>query len=450
MSELNEPTQIWQAVLTELAYQLPQSTFDNWLGDSQLLSAGGGVWRIGVSSPQAQAWLSQRLASTVQRVLDHNLTEHRLAPADLEYVVLDGQVAPLPSAQPAEQRAPPHPTEVIYQFVDFDLYERGWLKVPTYYELFWQPVLGYAGYAFWRYQQLVNWTNGGNFTRRRVIDMSRAAAHIGIDRKVLKGPKGGQIGGALAVLQAEGVGQFEVRGQGRHTAYSGQVLRDLPLLSPRQAETLPAELQDEHARWLLEAGFDLDRWAAFPAASLTDMDEQDALHFSRPDWEQLSSRGYLATPAYYDLFLQSLISPVGYGLWRLLKCLYYAPHARFTRERRITVDAIAQRLACHRQTITGCNRKRDGRRYWQSGAFDYLREERIAAIREEGQGRQRSYRIRVLNSPPLLTPTQVQRLPPILRDAHDEWIERARLDLEAWQQLDLPFLDDCEADADVQ
>ncbi len=104
------------------------------------------------------------------------------------------------------------------------------------------------------------------------------------------------------------------------------------------------------------------------------------------------------------------------------------------------MDSIAQRLRCHRQAITGCMRRRDGVRYWQPGAFDQLQKEGVATIREEGQQRKRPYRIRVLNSPRLLTPFQAEKFKPQLQDAHDEWVERARLDLEAWQQLDLPVL----------
>ena len=71
-----------------------------------------------------------------------------------------------------------------------------------------------------------------------------------------------------------------------------------------------------------------------------------------------------------------------------------------------------------------------------------MQEHGIAAIKEEGRGRQRSYRIRALNSPQILTPSQVDLLPSMLHDAHDIWIERAKLDLEAWRQLELPILSD--------
>jgi hypothetical protein len=436
LASLSSPEQVWRQVLDELGLQMPPTTFDAWLRDTRLMSVEDGIWRIAVSTPQAQQWLSSQLYSLVKHAFDSVLSHHGKRPASLQFVA-----AASGSARPAED-APLRPNEVAYQFVDFDLYDRGWLKVPHYYELYWQPVLGYPAYSFWRYQQLVNWTRHGNYTRGRIIDLSRAAAHVGVDRKILKGPKGGQIGGALAELRNHGIGNFQVHGQGRHTSYSGRVLRTLPLLSPAQAEVLPAPIQDEHARWLVDAGFDLDRWYSISQPTLAGETSSDLETFARPDWGKLEHLGYLVSPSYYDLFLQPLLKSAGYGIWRLLKCLYYAPRERYTRERRITIDEISSRLRCHRQAITGCNRRRDGQRYWQPGVFDIMQEHRIAGIKEEGSGRQRTYRIRALNSPQILTPSQVDRLPAVLHDAHDIWIERARLDLEAWRQLELPILSD--------
>ena len=196
----------------------------------------------------------------------------------------------------------------------------------------------------------------------------------------------------------------------------------------------------------MDAGFDLDRWYAIEAPTLAGRTEESLAPFAQPDWNAMDYLGYLRTPSYYDLFLQPLVGSVGYGVWRLLKCLYYAPRQRFTRERRIAVDHMSSRLRCHRQAITGCLRRRDGQRTWQPGAFDALQREAVAAVREEGNGRRRSYRVRALNSPPILTPIQAGRLSPVLQEAHDKWIEYAQLDLKAWYQLDLPLLSDLDDD----
>ena len=420
-------------MLDDLSLQLPRTTFDAWLRDTEPLVVHDDRWVISASTPQAREWLNRHLFSLIKNTFDQILVHNRLLPPELHFAVRSEVDTSLQTtALPEEQSC----NQVIYQFVDFDLFERGWLKVPHYYELFWQPLLGFPAYAFWRYQQLVNWTRKGDYTRNRIIDLSRAAAHIGIDRKVIKGPRGGEIGGALAILESHGIGQFQVHGRGRHTNYSGRLLRSLPLLSPSQSEALPPPLQEQHTRWLFDANIDLDRWYNLQEPTLAGTQSP----FARPDWEEMEALGYLVTPAYYDLFLQPLIKPVGYGIWRLLKCLYYAPRQRYTRERRISIEEIARQLDCHRQSITGCTRRRQGHRYWQAGALDIMQTEGVAAIREEGKGRHRVYRIRVLNSPRLLTPYQVQRLPKVLHDAHDEWLERARLDLVAWQQLELPFL----------
>lgn len=423
---MDSPEKIWKSILDQVSLQIPQTTFDAWLRETRPHSISQDEWKISAISSQACEWLSHHLYPLIKRSFDQTLSFNNLSPATLTFIV------------PTESKKKTKYTQnqILYQFVDFDLFERGWLKVPHYYDLFWQPLIGYPAYAFWRYQQLVNWTRYGDHTRNRVIDLSRAAAHLGIDRKILKGPKGGQIGGALLNLQKHGLGDFDVHGKGRHTTYSGRVLRVLPLISPHQAEFLPSSIQEDHVRWLIDAGYDIDEWYNIPSYTLAGSPSP----FGEPDWEALEPLGYLVTPAYYDLFLQPLIKSVGYGIWRLLKCLYYAPNQRYTRERQISIEEIATRLDCHRQAITGCSRRRDGIRYWQDGALDIMQQEGIASLREEGRGRQRSYRIRVLNSPPILTPSQVQRMPLLLSNAHDEWIERAKLDLAAWQQLELPLL----------
>lgn len=427
--------QIWKMVLDEVALQIPQTTFDAWMRDTRPHSVSKDTWEIAVSSLQAREWIEHHLFSIVKKSFDHILSSNELLPANLSFII---------SSEP-KKKIKYTSNQIIYQFVDFNLFERGWLKVPHYYDLFWQPLIGYPAYSFWRYQQLVNWMRYGEHTRSRVIDLSRASAHLGIDRKIIKGSKGGCIGGGLAVLQKHGLGEFHVHGNGRHTSYSGRVLRSLPLLTPGQADLLPINIQEEHSRWLVDAGFSLDDWYKTTSFSFS----ESSSPFAKPDWEALEPMGFLITPAYYDLFLQPLLDSVGYGIWRLLKCLYYSPNQRYTRERQISIEELATRLNCHRQAITGCARRRDGIRYWQPGALDIMQNEGIAAIREEGKGRQRSYRIRVLNSPPLLTPSQVNRMPPLLGNAHDEWIERAKLDLAAWQQLELPLLTELN-DADCE
>lgn len=59
----------WQDVLTLLRYQMTKNTFDAWLKDTRMLTQNETVLRIGVGSPQAKAWLENRLKLLVERAV---------------------------------------------------------------------------------------------------------------------------------------------------------------------------------------------------------------------------------------------------------------------------------------------------------------------------------------------------------------------------------------------
>jgi hypothetical protein len=169
----------------------------------------------------------------------------------------------------------------------------------------------------------------------------------------------------------------------------------------------------------------------------------EALRYVNPDWESesISQLGFLRTPVYYDLFLQPLIGPVAYAIWRVCKCLNWSDaHQTYTQDTVTSVYSLAATLKCNRQKITGVKRRKNGVAYWQNGAFDRLRDERLALIREEGSGSRIAYRLLVVNEPPLLCPSQVARFSGRLQDAHADWLNKARLQLEEWQQLSMDSL----------
>lgn len=59
----------WRSALEELSLQMTQATFDAWLRDAQLVSREGEEWVIGVRSPEARAWLENRLQPVIRRTL---------------------------------------------------------------------------------------------------------------------------------------------------------------------------------------------------------------------------------------------------------------------------------------------------------------------------------------------------------------------------------------------
>jgi hypothetical protein len=175
-----------------------------------------------------------------------------------------------------------------------------------------------------------------------------------------------------------------------------------------------------------------------PKAALELGPDDVAVKFYRFDPREL---GFLQTPKYDWHFWQPLLGCVAFATYQLFRC-EEQQNSGWGGWFIMSVKRIACTLGVHRQQITGAERKRrDGSgKYWQSGAFDALQEAGIARIETQGSGRNLSYLISVLHSLPLLTPTQVETLDPILQEQHAKWLRRADLEQKEWIQLKLPTL----------
>jgi hypothetical protein len=456
------PQQLWQQALDQLLLLLPESTFEALFAETTG-HADDGRLVVHVPSPQALAWIQARLAGPVRDALkavgySDEVTFEVAPPSETS---IDPSAATVPEASREEGRTalpipgPPtlKPGDVAFAFLNFNLYARGWLRTPTYYELFWQPILGYVAYGYWRLMQVLYWNSPSDRHTRRVrLDIQDSAASLGVSRDLIRGKPAQGLGGALQVLEDHGLAEVEHHAAGRASVYSGRFLRALPLLAPAQVATLTQTQQEEHFDWLLAAGYDPTHWERLggdltsfvrPEGEPSAIDPVELVPYTHPPWESdhLSRLGYLRTPAYYDLFLQPLIGPVAFAIWRVCRCLNRLDTGQaYTRDTVTSVYALAATLSCHRQQITGVKRRSDGIPYWQEGAFDRLRQERLALIREEGEGSQVAYRLLVVNEPPLLCPSQVEKFPARLREAHTEWLDRAHLQLAEWEQLPMDSL----------
>lgn len=141
------------------------------------------------------------------------------------------------------------------------------------------------------------------------------------------------------------------------------------------------------------------------------------------------TRGYVTIPSYAIKFWLPLLGAEAFGVYLLLRAIYYNPHRRWTRTRSVYLQLLADTCGCHRQTLIG----RDGK----SGKLWNLQNEGIAKIRVTGNTKTRRYVIKVLNSLPLLTPQQLAKLPPLLQSEHSTFLMMAKLDKDEWEQLHL-------------
>ena len=77
---VNEAEKMWVDLLRDLALQMPVSTYETWVKDTTGLSYADGQFIIGVPNAYARDWLSNRLRSNINRVLN------RLASRTVEIV----------------------------------------------------------------------------------------------------------------------------------------------------------------------------------------------------------------------------------------------------------------------------------------------------------------------------------------------------------------------------
>ena len=112
----------WQAVLGQLQIEMPRSSFDTWVKDSQFVAFEDGLFIVGVNNAYARDWLESRLKSTVTRILRGLLTRS----AEVRFVVWE-QDAPkeelelAQAAQPLTEATKPLPSGINdkYQFESF-------------------------------------------------------------------------------------------------------------------------------------------------------------------------------------------------------------------------------------------------------------------------------------------------------------------------------------------
>ena len=367
-----------------------------------------GALPVTLATPHARAWIEARLggdrsAGTLGAIGYERRPRLTSSPG------VHGD--PLPTPGPERFR----PGDVAFAFLNFDLYARGWLRTPTYYELYWQPLLGHVPYAYWRLTQALYWSNSAaDWTRRVRLDIQDTAAHLGVSRDLVRGKPAQGLGGALKSLDVHGLAAVERHAAGRATALYRPLSAAAAAADPVPGRGVDAQPQQgQHLDWLLAAGYDPQEWERELAdlPTLLNLAAEEAPpeieHYVNPHWEsdELARTGYLRTPVYYDLFLQPLIGAVAYGIWRVCKCLNWASPAGPTPRTR-----SPRCMPCRRSsTATGKRSPAPAAagRGWPIGRrarSTVCGPERLALIREEGEGSQVAYRLLVVNEPPLLCP----------------------------------------------
>ena len=80
--------QAWQAVLGHLQVEMPKSTFDTWVKESEFIAYEDGSFVVGVANAFSRDWLESRLKSTATRMLTGMLNRS----VELRFVVWQQEI----------------------------------------------------------------------------------------------------------------------------------------------------------------------------------------------------------------------------------------------------------------------------------------------------------------------------------------------------------------------
>lgn len=89
--------EIWDIARSHLRLQLPRSTYETWVRDTECLAHEDGMFVVGVGNAYAKDWLSLRLRPLIKRTLN-GIVGHAV---DVTFVVQPVAVADAPDAAPA-------------------------------------------------------------------------------------------------------------------------------------------------------------------------------------------------------------------------------------------------------------------------------------------------------------------------------------------------------------
>ncbi len=116
---------IWTAVQEELRFQLAKPSYETWLKNTNLVSAEGSTFRIGVPSKLAKDWLEDRFAGLIQETLQAVTggeveVDFVVSPAGLRMTALDEPPPGLVEEMiPEEPAAPPTELNEKFKFSSF-------------------------------------------------------------------------------------------------------------------------------------------------------------------------------------------------------------------------------------------------------------------------------------------------------------------------------------------
>ena len=260
------PSELWTLARTDLSLRLARGTYDAWLADSEGTSLAEGTLNVAVKNGYAVEWLENRLKPVVEKVLSG------IPEADgvtVKFFVPTGEAKtpppPLDEPDQLDENLPPY----LVELVEFDPTKRGYIQSSSYAIRFWMPYLGRGPFLLWLL--LKSFAYGANAYGAAWPTIPTLADIMCTNRQQITGRTrdGKHYDGWIETLENERIIWYKLRGN----RYIYRVMESLPLLTTRQMERLPHNIQEAHRKWLEFSEIEVADWRQLTMTSLIDKQE---------------------------------------------------------------------------------------------------------------------------------------------------------------------------------
>lgn len=246
---------LWPNVCEQLGWQSPAHVRD-WLQQSQATRTNGQIV-IATPSQKSADWLNHHYKKQIQKTIESIIGR----PANIAIVANE-----TPNAAPTPTTMPDH---IKIRLVHFDPREAGFLMLPHYTNLFWQPLLGEKAYTLW-----LTLLSLAQVTQQNQHPISHIAAICANGNRQRITGRGTQPG-LLHLLKEQHIINFTISNEGTtKQTYFINARVALPLLTPKQVKRLTASTQALHEIMLNRSTLNKKEWAQITADTLTEPLEQ--------------------------------------------------------------------------------------------------------------------------------------------------------------------------------
>lgn len=173
----------WESVVRQLQMEMPRASFETWVRDTSVVSYKDGVVEIGVRNAYAQEWLSNRLTSTVTRLLASILDHDDL---QVRFIIAGNQAGEEQPNEPTLEDSDATEVQVVHRLrYDEVVLPSRVVAIPGYFSRL-IPEIGARNawlYIGWRQAVWYGARNSEGAPRSQRVPVSQVIRYSGLSRR---------------------------------------------------------------------------------------------------------------------------------------------------------------------------------------------------------------------------------------------------------------------------